>query len=455
MELRPVLEAASVIAAVPQVALALLGLTGAAAIGPVVLAMAAVAAGAMVLAYVWVHDMDRLSETLRHAAREDRMALAHAAAAPRLPRIERMTRSIERLSRSLADRAAQVGAALRANKTIIERLPDPLLVLNEDRTPKRTNAAARAAFGADIGAVLRHPGLRTAIDLAWRDRTTQTASLHLPAPVAREVKVVVIFLEPRLADGSQALVLLSDRSRERAMEQTRADFVANASHELRTPLASLIGFIETLRGPAADDAVAQQRFLGIMADQAQRMNRLIDDLLSLSRIELTEHQAPSEQVDLPEIVTAVLAGFEPRIAERGMVIEPMLDDAVPDIIADADQMAQVVTNLVDNAVKYGRPGGRICVGVAPAPPGGRWPARPGVVLTVTDDGPGIPRADLPRLTERFYRVNKARSRGAGGTGLGLAIIKHITNRHRGQLTIESEDGKGASFSVWLPVGPEK
>jgi two-component system phosphate regulon sensor histidine kinase PhoR len=298
--------------------------------------------------------------------------------------------------------------------------------------------------------------MREAIERAFALRATQTAELSLPVPIPREVQASVIFLDPPLADGGHALAVLSDRTRDRAVERMRADFVANASHELRTPLASLMGFIETLRGPAADDPPAQKRFLGIMAEQAERMNRLIDDLLSLSRIELTEHQPPSEAADLPKIIESIAAGFEPRLAERRVTLAMDIEPGLPSIIADADQIAQVVSNLVDNAVKYGREGGVVKLNVKTPVAGGRWPARPGLVLSVTDDGPGIPRAQVPRLTERFYRVDKARSRAApGGTGLGLSIVKHIVTRHRGQLVIESEEGSGASFSVWLPLGVER
>ena len=181
----------------------------------------------------------------------------------------------------------------RTDGTVVERLPDPLIVLAEDRGVRRANSAARAAFGADMPAVLRHPELRAAIDRAFASGTTQTAEVTLPVPVPREVHAAVVPMDPPIADGGRAVVVLSDRTRERAVERMRADFVANVSHELRTPLASLIGFIDTLRGPAADDPPAQQRFLGIMGEQAARMNRLIDDLLSLSRIELIEHQPPS------------------------------------------------------------------------------------------------------------------------------------------------------------------
>ena len=351
----------------------------------------------------------------------------------------------------VAARTAQVEQLRRADGTVVERLPDPLIVLAADRSVRRANSAARAAFGTDMPAVLRHPDLRGAIDRAFASGMPQTADVNLPVPVPREVHAAVVPMDPAMADGGQAVVVLSDRTRERAVERTRADFVANVSHELRTPLASLIGFIDTLRGPAADDPPAQQRFLGIMGEQAARMNRLIDDLLSLSRIELIEHQAPADAVELRELVSQLVAGFEPRLRERSAVLDVRIADDVPVVVGDADQLTQVLQNLLDNAVKYGREGGTVRLEVAVAETD-RWPARPGVVMSVADQGAGIPRAHLPRLTERFYRVDDGRSRAAGGTGLGLAIVKHIVNRHRGQLAIESEEGSGTTVSVWLPQG---
>jgi two-component system phosphate regulon sensor histidine kinase PhoR len=293
--------------------------------------------------------------------------------------------------------------------------------------------------------------VRGAIDRALSTNQLQSTEVGLRAPVARDLYATVVPMDPPLADGGEALVVLSDRSRERVIERMRADFVANVSHELRTPLASLIGFVETLRGPAADDPPAQQRFLEIMAEQGARMNRLIDDLLSLSRIELTEHQPPSEALDVTRLVKQMVAGFEPRLAERRVQLAMHIDEKLPVVAGDADQMAQVLQNLLDNGLKYGRDGGVLTLEVGLAQPGTRWPSRRGIVVSVADQGSGIPREHLPRLTERFYRVDKGRSRAVGGTGLGLAIVKHIVNRHRGHLLIESEVGKGTTVSVWLPL----
>jgi len=244
--------------------------------------------------------------------------------------------------------------------------------------------------------------------------------------------------------GQVAAALDGYYDRLTALVERDREFNADVSHELRTPLASLIGFIDTLRGPAADDPPAQQRFLAIMGEQAARMNRLIDDLLSLSRIELVEHQPPSGSVDLGELATRLIAGFEPRLRERSVQLDVRIPVDLLAVIGDADQLVQVLQNLLDNAVKYGREGGTVRFEIAAAT------GRAAAVITVTDQGAGIPREHLPRLTERFYRVDTGRSRAAGGTGLGLAIVKHIVNRHRGQLSIESEEGVGTAVRVWLP-----
>ncbi len=435
------------LAAMPVLALAVMAAAGWAAPIPALVAIMLTLLVALGVALLWMHDIGVLTEAVRglasdvHVSPSDRPALAL---------LEEPIRAVERLARHVATSGALVDRLQRADAAIVERLPDPLIVLAADRSVLRSNAAARLAFGTDIRAVLRHPGLHGAIERAFAQGTPQTAEVTLPVPVPRDVNAAVVPMDPPLADGGQAVVVLSDRTQERVLQRMRADFVANASHELRTPLASVIGFIDTLRGPAADDPGVQQHFLAIMAEQGARMNRLIDDLLSLSRIELIEHQAPSDDLDLSTLVSQFVTGYAPRLAERPGALEVQLAKALPRLHGDAGQIEQVLQNLLDNAVKYGRPDGLIRLTVQPAPPGGRWPTRAGVVLAVADQGAGIPREYLPRLTERFYRVDTSRSRAVGGTGLGLAIVKHIINRHRGQLVIESEEGVGTTVSVWLP-----
>jgi two-component system phosphate regulon sensor histidine kinase PhoR len=224
----------------------------------------------------------------------------------------------------------------------------------------------------------------------------------------------------------------------------RADFVANASHELKTPIAGLLGFIETLRGPARDDPAARERFLGIMAEQAERMRRLVDDLLMLSRIEQHEHARPDAAVDVGRVLASVQDLLQLKASSRKVAVELAVAPELPRAVGDHDELIIVFQNLVDNAIKYARPA--TTVRIAAEPLGGDR-----VSVSVSDEGDGIPAAHLPRLTERFYRVDTARSRQLGGTGLGLAIVKHVVNRHRGRLDIRSTPGKGSIFTVTLPA----
>jgi two-component system phosphate regulon sensor histidine kinase PhoR len=339
---------------------------------------------------------------------------------------------------------ARLRSAAAADHALLERLPDPLLRLDKAGAVNWRNASAVSAFGTETAALLRHPELRAALAEAAETTKPVRKSIALTVPVPRDLDVTVIPV------GGPTYVLVTDRTRERSVEKMRADFVANSSHELRTPLASLIGFIETLRGAAADDVEAQQRFLGIMAEQAMRMQRVIADLLSLSRIEIIEHQPPEKILFLPPLLERIVAGLEPMLTASGSSIEVSIPHDLPRVPADADQLTQVFTNLLDNAIKYGKRGGRIKVAAAPAAGDPRFdPA--GVLISVADDGAGIAREHIPRLTERFYRVDKGRSRAVGGTGLGLAIVKHVVNRHRGRLLIESAEGRGTIFTVWLPT----
>jgi len=275
-----------------------------------------------------------------------------------------------------------------------------------------------------------------------------------------------------IADGTVALLMLQDLTRIKRADRMRADFVANVSHELRTPLSTLIGFIETLRGPAKDDRAAQERFLLIMQEQSARMARIVADLLSLSRIELNEHTPPTSAVDLAPVIHGVADTLEMKASGKQMTIHldaaPPADGGtvatvlsdLPPVIGDDDELTQVFQNLIDNAIKYGRPGSTVRVAGwlaergadssgDPLPP--RMQGAAAVAIAVMDEGDGIAREHLTRLTERFYRVDTARSRDLGGTGLGLAIVKHILNRHRAVLEIDSEQGKGSCFTVYLPL----
>jgi two-component system phosphate regulon sensor histidine kinase PhoR len=367
--------------------------------------------------------------------------------------------SLGRYVREAIERVGALTGDVASLEAVIDALPEPLLLLDAKRTIVRANSAAESAFGTglagyDLSVAIRNPAVLQAADEVLeggkRERTVEYVDSG--EAVERDYLAHVARLPDAAARLPRAIVALHDLTYAKRSDAMRTDFIANVSHELRTPLASLIGFIETLQGPARDDVAARERFLGIMSDQAGRMNRLVDDLLSLSRIELLEHTPPQERVDLDALLAQVIQALEPQAGARKMTIVRR-DAAGPLAVwGDRDQLAQVFQNLIDNAIRYGRDGMTIEVETKGhrADEGSGVRTRDSLVVAVIDHGPGIPPEHVPRLTERFYRVDPARSRALGGTGLGLAIVKHIVNRHRGALTVESVEGRGSTFTVFLP-----
>ena len=356
-------------------------------------------------------------------------------------------------------REREEGLALHAAEAerVLAHLPDPLLLVDSQKRIRLANPAAETLFegpllGRNLTGVLRQPELLDAVDRALDSAEAETVEFTVPVPVERSFDAHVLPLSPTASETPTVLLALQDMTKVVVADRLRADFVANASHELRTPLATLLGFIETLRGPAKDDGEARAKFLGIMQEQASRMARLVGDLLSLSRIELNEHSVPTDGVRLHAVLASVADSLAMKAAARSMTIELPADLAgLPAVQGDQDELIQLFQNLIDNALKYGRAGSpvRVLARVS-EPPAAMTPARPAVAVVVIDQGEGIDRRHLPRLTERFYRVDTARSRDLGGTGLGLAIVKHIVSRHRGALELESDLGQGSRFTVFLP-----
>jgi two-component system, OmpR family, phosphate regulon sensor histidine kinase PhoR len=336
---------------------------------------------------------------------------------------------------------------------LIASLPDAAIVLDREGRVVAFNAQARLiapalARGHPASLALRVPEVVEAVREVAAGNGARSVEFAQRVPVDRWFMAHVRPLAgaPPLAT---MLLVFHDLTPLHRVEEMRADFVANASHELRTPLAALSGFVDTLIGSARDDPQARGRFLAIMKTQAARMARLIEDLLSLSRVELIEHMHPDTPVDLFPVVRQVVDGLQTLAADRGVEIVITQPPAAPAMVpGDRDELTRVFENLVENALKYGAAGKRVEIGFAAATASDNSPE---VLVAVRDHGPGIAAEHLPRLTERFYRVDVTQSRAEGGTGLGLSLVKHILNRHRGKLSIESEVGKGATFTARLPL----
>jgi two-component system phosphate regulon sensor histidine kinase PhoR len=360
---------------------------------------------------------------------------------------------VQRIERSWGRERQTLVHGLQSAALLFDALPDPLVTIDRDARIVYANASARdllsrgdhdALSGRDVSAVLRQPAVLEAIAEVLAGGGQKTVEFTQADRIEQifEARLEPIADDSVRADDARVVMLLRDVTSMRRSERMRADFVANVSHELRTPLSSLIGFIETLQGPARDDPAARVRFLELMQSQAARMSRLVADLLSLSRIEMNEHTLPRDLVSLKPLIESVADLLAPRARERRVRLELKLDAIAGTIPGSDEELTQLFQNLIENAIKYGRENTAVRVEGANRDDD--------VSVCVIDAGEGIAREHLPRLTERFYRVDTARSRELGGTGLGLAIVKHIVNRHRGDLKIRSEPGVGSTFEVTLP-----
>jgi two-component system phosphate regulon sensor histidine kinase PhoR len=360
-------------------------------------------------------------------------------------------------SRRDAPPAPRVGDPLI--EAVLAGLPDPVVALNRQGDVVALNARASAVApalrrGEPVSRGLRVPEVLEAIRRARATGGAQRVEFFERVPIDRWYEAIVTPIAPAGVAPGPDLVLLAfhDLTPLRRVEEMRADFVANASHELRTPLAALSGFIDTLQGPAKDDAAARERFLAIMQVQANRMARLIDDLLSLSRIELNAHLRPDKEVDLVAIMRQVADSLQTLARDRDVEVKTAAPSGPLLVLGDRDELIRVFENLVENALKYAASGKEVDIRLAL---GQAVDGKPEARVAVRDYGPGIAPEHLPRLTERFYRVDVSESRAQGGTGLGLALVKHILNRHGGRLTIESVLGQGATFTAHLPLAAAK
>lgn len=335
----------------------------------------------------------------------------------------------------------------QAVRSVVDALPDACLILDARSNIAHRNRPAAQHFpelreGTRIIISMRAPAVVSAIEAVRRTGTPQTVELHQTVPNETWYRVSVARIQ---ASDGMLVVTLQSLTEQRRLDAMRTDFIANVSHELRTPLTSLIGFIDTMLGPAARDAAAKEKFLGIMRNQAHRMSKLIDDLLSLSRIEMRQHVRPTGKIDLALLLREVREGLQTQATEAGVEVHLTLPEASAIAIGDRDELYEVFENLIENAVKYGSDGGKVEISLSPGGLNGT-----GWQVTVLDHGVGVDPMHVPRLTERFYRVDAESSRQKKGTGLGLAIVKHIVSRHHGTLSIKSQPGQGTRVDVLLP-----
>lgn len=339
--------------------------------------------------------------------------------------------------------------------SIVDGLPEAVLVLDREQRVCKFNSRAAHIFdllreGEPVSLAIRHPEFLDAIGTVRSGEAQVKVSFERTWPVTRQLDVTLLQIQDETDNPHRPdiFVYISDTAEQETLARMRMNFIANASHELRTPLASLLGFIETLQGAARNDTEAREKFLTIMGTQARRMTRLIDDLLSLSRLEMSEHLPPDIDLEINQMIQPVADMMKPIADDVDAKIKLTPLEGGAFVRGEKDELVQVFQNLIQNAVRYGKEGGRVHVKIQRKKredQPGNW-----VSVSVKDDGPGIAAKHVPHLTERFYRVSKVSSREKGGTGLGLAIVKHVVNRHRGQLNIKSRVGKGSTFTVNLP-----
>ena len=378
-----------------------------------------------------------------------------------LSNVGALSGALARLQHSWEEKRQEMETVITEREILVDTLPDILIMTNNDKVIVRTNRAARNIFGQNLAHrhlrdIIPNEKLLGAISAVIEDLQGQQVEFHLDDPTTPRDFQAIIERFPIPSEGGISIVItLTDITQQKRIQHMRADFVANASHEIRTPLASIIGFIETLRGPAKDDPVAREEFLKVMADQAERMSKLVADLLSLSKIEMNAHASPTSKVDLLRIIRSEKQHFEWASKQKNVVVRLKLNDNLPATRGEDEELAQVVRNLLGNAIKYTNPDTEVVITAKvtselPDDHNFRSLSR-AICFSVRDHGEGIPKEHIPRLTERFYRIDTARTRKVGGTGLGLSIVKHVLNRHRGVLTIDSESGEGSTFSVYLPL----
>jgi two-component system, OmpR family, phosphate regulon sensor histidine kinase PhoR len=413
------------------------------------------ASGALI--YPFLSNVSSLTHYVNEIAQDKRVAPPELSF---LGMAAELSQALNRLQAGWDVKKKQMETIITEREILVDTLPDILIMVNDDKKVVRTNRAARAIFGQNLagkflGDVIASKYLLDGVSSVIQDLKGREIDFRIEDPVVRDFLAIIERFPVPTTGGISTVITMNDITELKSVEQMRADFVANASHELRTPLASIKGFVETLLGPARDDEAAREEFLKIMLEQADRMQQLIGDLLSLSKIEMNVHSVPTEPLDIASVVRKETDNFKRMASEKNQRLVLNIQDNLPQVKGESNELAQVVHNLISNAIKYGFADSDVTVMVKvttelPQDLNMRNLTRV-VALSVRDRGEGIPKQHLPRLMERFYRVDSARTRQVGGTGLGLAIVKGIIQRHRGAIVIDSVVGEGTSFNIFLPI----
>lgn len=409
------------------------------------------------LIYPFLSNVSALTYYVNEIAQDKRVAAPDLSF---LGSTAELSDSLKRLQASWDVKKKQMETIITEREILVDTLPDILVMVNDEKKLVRTNRAARAIFGQNLAGkylkdVIPNRYLLDAINSVINDLKGREIEFRIEEPVVRDFLAIIERFPVPTAGGISTVITMNDITELKSVEQMRADFVANASHELRTPLASIKGFVETLLGPARDDEPARIEFLKIMLEQSDRMQQLIGDLLSLSKIEMNVHSVPTEPLDLAPVLRKETETLKRLASDKNVRLVLNIHDNLPQVKGEANELAQVVHNLVSNAIKYGFADSDVTISAKvtselPQDINMRNLTRV-VALSVRDQGEGIPKQHLPRLMERFYRVDSARTRQVGGTGLGLAIVKGIVQRHRGAIEIDSVVGEGTQFTVYLPI----
>ena len=455
------LQASILVSVTPMTVMVILVIYGALSFFEGMLGMWVVFLGSLLFAYPYQKDLAALTDYVEHLALDRR---SKAPSFSFLSNVDEVSGGIKKLHESWLDRKHILETTAAESRILLDTLPDTLLMLNSEFRIIRSNKKAleilgKRIIGQTIDKTIKHKALSAALSQALETGESIDIDIqYSPRLVQREFCCKIQRFPVDTRGGIALILMMTDITEAKQTKRMLKDFVANASHEIRTPLTSIIGFIETLQDGAKDEPEVMNQFLGHMSDQAALMNHLVQDLLSLSKAEMNETAALTEQVDIAQLVESASHKIAWQAEQKNMQLKLDITPNLPTVVGDAHELSQVLVNLMTNAVKYGFADTDIQITATllkDTKVSGDSDLQDRICVSVKDNGEGISEEDIPRLTERFYRVDKARSRKVGGTGLGLCIVKHILNRHHGELTIESKVGDGSKFTIFLPVAEEE